>query len=234
MIIDRPAGTRGHGAHGWLDSRHTFSFADYYDPAWMGFGPLRVINEDRVQPGHGFPTHHHANMEIVSIVLAGALAHRDSTGAEDVLHVDDVQCMSAGAGIDHSEYNGSASEPVHFLQVWIQPDRVNAPPMHAQRRFDPGQADGRWQLLVAPGGDGGALPIRQAARILRGRPGQDALPFTVAADRRAWLQVAGGQVEVAGRVLGAGDAIGIVDEAAGFSVRGTDPDALVILFDLPR
>ena len=235
MIIDRPAGARGHGSHGWLDSRHTFSFANYHDADWMGFGPLRVINEDRVQPGHGFPTHHHANMEIVSIVLEGALAHRDSTGAEDVLHAGDVQCMSAGAGIDHSEYNGSASEPVHFLQVWIQPDRVNAPPVHAQHGFDPAQAAGSWQLLVASDRDDAALTIRQDARILRGLPGAAAgLPFTVPDGRRAWLQVTRGEVVVAGRPLAAGDAIGIVDESDGFEVRTVGAGAEVLLFDLPR
>ncbi len=235
MIIDRPAGARGHGVHGWLDSRHTFSFADYHDPAWMGFGPLRVINEDRVQPGHGFPPHRHANMEIISIVLEGALAHRDSTGAEDVLHAGDVQCMSAGTGIEHSEYNGSTSEPVHFLQVWIQPDRVNAPPVHAQHGFGPAQADGRWQLLVASDRGEAALTIRQDARILRGRPGDSVgLPFTVAAGRRAWLQVARGEIAVAGRTLAAGDAIGLVDESGEFEVRGVDPGAEVLLFDLPR
>ena len=192
MIVERPSDARGHARHGgWLDSRHTFSFGQYYDPQWMGFGPLRVINEDRVAGGGGFAPHGHANMEIVSIVLSGALAHRDDTGGEGVLRPGEVQWMSAGHGIEHSEFNGSADAPVHFLQVWIQPDRLNAKPAYVQRAFDPAQREGRWATLLAPDDqvvDGalsngalpnGAIPIRQQAwlRAVRLTPGQAVQPI---------------------------------------------------------
>src|SRR6476661_776094 len=130
MIVERPAASRGHVQVGWLDSRHTFSFGHYYDKDWMGFGPLRVINEDRVAPGAGFPPHRHANMEILSYVLDGVLSHRDSTGTSGELRPGELQWMSAGHGIEHSEYNGSDAASVHFLQIWLQPDRVNAPPAY--------------------------------------------------------------------------------------------------------
>ncbi|MFS8063258.1 MAG: pirin family protein, partial [Luteimonas sp.] len=131
MVIERPSAARGVANAGWLDSRHTFSFGHYHDPQWMGFGPLRVINEDRVAPGGGFPQHGHANMEILSYVLAGALAHQDSSGGGGVLKPGELQWMSAGHGVEHSEYNDSKTEAVHFLQIWIQPDRVNAAPAYA-------------------------------------------------------------------------------------------------------
>jgi hypothetical protein len=143
MIIERPAAARGEVSTGWLHSRHTFSFGHFYDPQWMGFGPLRVINEDVVAPRGGFPPHRHANMEILSVVLSGALAHRDDTGSEGVLRPGEVQWMSAGHGIEHSEFNGADDAPVHFLQVWIQPDRLNAQPGYAQRAFDPEARRGR-------------------------------------------------------------------------------------------
>ncbi|HEY0309514.1 MAG TPA: pirin family protein, partial [Luteimonas sp.] len=166
MILRRPAGERGVARTGWLDSRHTFSFGHYHDPAWMGFGPLRVVNEDRVAPGAGFPPHPHANMEILSYVLCGALAHRDSSGGGGVLRPGELQWMSAGHGIEHSEFNASQDAPVHFLQVWIQPDRVNAPPAYAQRAFDPAARRGRWAPLATPDGAAGSLAIRQDARLL--------------------------------------------------------------------
>src|SRR5690606_34357309 len=146
MIVERPSTERGNVRTGWLDSRHTFSFGQYHDPAWMGFGSLRVINEDRVAPGGGFPTHGHANMEIFSYVLDGALAHRDDTGGGDVLRPGELQWMGAGHGIAHSEFNASDAEPVHFLQVWIQPDRVNAAPGWAKQAFPADARAGRWAL----------------------------------------------------------------------------------------
>ena len=137
MIIERPSNARGDVSLGWLQSRHTFSFGHYHDPAWMGFGPLRVINDDTVAPGGGFSPHRHANMEIISVVLQGALAHRDSTGTVGVIEAGDVQWMSAGHGIEHSEYNGSDAAPVHFLQIWIQPERLNHVPAYDQKHFAP-------------------------------------------------------------------------------------------------
>jgi len=165
VIVERPSAARGAVKTGWLDSRHTFSFGHYHDPLWMGFGPLRVINEDRVAPGGGFAPHGHANMEILSYVLSGALAHRDSAGAGDVgvLHAGELQWMSAGHGIEHSEFNASQSDDVHFLQIWIQPDRVNAPPAYAQRAFDPQARRGRWAVLASPDGIDGSLAIRLEA-----------------------------------------------------------------------
>src|SRR5688500_18084300 len=149
MIIERRSSQRGQVSAGWLDSRHTFSFGHFHDPQWMGFGPLRVINEDRVAPGAGFPPHSHANMEILSYVLSGALAHEDSHGGKGVLRPGELQWMSAGHGIEHSEFNASQSEPVHFLQIWIQPDRVNLAPDYEQRAFDAKDRRGRWATLAS-------------------------------------------------------------------------------------
>ena len=236
MIIERPAAARGHASTGWLESRHTFSFGQYYDPAWMGFGALRVINEDRVAPGAGFPTHGHANMEILSYVLEGSLAHRDDAGTGGgVLGPGELQWMGAGHGIRHSEYNGSDTEPVHFLQVWIQPDRVNARPGHASRAFPAASRLGRWAELASPDGAGGGLAMRQQA-WLRGTllPPGATVDHVLVPDRRYWLHVARGGVAVAGRSLGAGDALGFEGEAGTLSLRGHgDTTADVLLFDLP-
>lgn len=228
----RLSADRGRVNMGWLDSRHTFSFGHYYDPAWMGFGPLRVINEDIVQQGKGFQTHGHANMEILSFVLAGHLAHKDTLGTQLDLHVGDVQCMSAGAGIEHSEFNGSDTAPVHFLQVWIQPNQVNAAPRHAQRHFAPA-APGEWVQIAAPDGAGDTLPIRQDARVMRGTATAEApLRLAVAAGRKLWVQVTEGQVDIGGQVLQAGDGIGVETQGGTFEIgSATQGDALV--FDLP-
>lgn len=235
MIVARPADARGAAHSGWLDSRHTFSFGQYYDPQWMGFGPLRVINEDRVAPGGGFPAHGHANMEILSYVLAGALAHRDSGGGGGVLRPGELQWMSAGHGIEHSEFNDSQIEPVHFLQIWIQPDRVNAAPAYAQRAFDPAARRGRWATLASPDGADASIAIRQQA-WLRGAWLGDGEAVACVADpaRRHWLQVVRGAVEVDGRRLSAGDALGWVEEARACSIAGRGPGvADVLWFDLP-
>jgi len=235
MVVVRPAAQRGEVSLGWLRSRHTFSFGHYHDPAWMGFGPLRVINDDTVAPGGGFAPHRHANMEIVSVVLAGALAHRDSAGHEGVVRAGDVQWMSAGHGIEHSEYNGSDAEPVHFLQVWIQPDRLNAQPAYDQRHFDPAARRGRWATLVSPDGADGSIAIRQQARLLATRlHAGDALAAPLAADRLYWLHVAAGEVQAGERVLRAGDALGFADEAGELALRGIADASDVLLFDLPR
>jgi redox-sensitive bicupin YhaK (pirin superfamily) len=235
MIIERRSDARGPGGGGWLDSRHTFSFGHYYDPQWMGFSALRVINEDRVAPGAGFPPHRHANMEILSYVLDGALAHRDDSGGGGVLRPGELQWMSAGHGIEHSEYNASSTEPVHFLQIWIQPDRLNAQPAYAQQAFDPAARRGRWALLASPDGAEGSLAIRQQA-LLRGvvLGAGETTEITLDAKRKYWLHVAQGSIEVDGRALSAGDALGYVGETTTLRLQGAgDGLADVLLFDLP-
>jgi len=234
MIIERPSNARGDVSLGWLQSRHTFSFGHYHDPAWMGFGPLRVINDDTVAPGGGFSPHRHANMEIISVVLQGALAHRDSTGTVGVIEAGDVQWMSAGHGIEHSEYNGSDAAPVHFLQLWIQPDRLNAQPAYAQQRFEPADRRARWAMLVSPDGADGSIAIRQQATLRAAslQPGDD-VAATLDPQRLYWVHVATGEVAVGERVLKAGDALGFVQEAGALAVRGVAADSDVLLFDLP-
>lgn len=235
MHILRPATARGQVRTSWLDSRHSFSFGHFHDPQWMGFGSLRVINEDRVAPGAGFPPHRHANMEILSWVLEGALAHRDSSGGVGVIRAGEWQWMSAGHGVEHSEYNASDTEPVHFLQIWIQPDRVNTPPAHAQRAFDPEARRGRWATFASPDGADGSLAIRQQA-WLRGvvLDEKQAIALPLRSVRRYWLQCVHGAIEVDGERLTAGDAIAWSDEEGEQSIIGADPgDAEVLLFDLP-
>jgi redox-sensitive bicupin YhaK (pirin superfamily) len=235
MIIERPAAARGHVALGWLDSRHTFSFGHYHDPQWMGFGPLRVINEDQVAPGAGFPTHGHANMEILSYVLAGGLAHRDSHGGQGVLRPGELQWMSAGHGVQHSEFNASDAEPVHFLQIWLQPDRVNAPPAYDQRSFDPQARHDRWATLASPDGADGSIAIRQQAWLRAALLADGAgLQVALSPQRRYWLHVAQGGLQADARTLHAGDALGFVDEAGTLTLRGVGARrADVLLFDLP-
>lgn len=236
MIIERPAASRGHADHGWLKSAHSFSFADYIDRDWMGFGCLRVINEDRIGPGSGFAPHRHANMEIISVVLSGALAHKDSTGSQGILRPGEVQLMSAGHGIEHSEYNADAQNTTHFLQIWIQPDRVNAAPAYAQRAFDAAAMRGQWQTLAAPEGRDGSLPIRQDAVLSAVQLGKgEQTNIALNPQRRYWLHIATGSVELKGRTLNAGDALGFIDEAQQLHLQGIGDDvAYVLLFDLPR
>ncbi|RNF81943.1 pirin family protein [Montanilutibacter psychrotolerans] len=233
MIIERRSSERGRVKAGWLDSHHTFSFGQYYDPEWMGFGPLRVINEDRVDPGAGFAEHGHANMEILSYVLSGALSHKDSAGGGGVIRAGELQWMSAGHGVQHSEFNASDSEPVHFLQIWIQPDRVNATPAYAQRGALPPGAG--WRQLASPDGADGSLVIRQDARMYTLQPAAGAVvEHALSTRRRYWLQVVRGEVEVNGRALVAGDALGYSEEGGSLSVtRRGDDAAEVLLFDLP-
>ncbi len=232
MISVRRASDRGAANFGWLDSRHTFSFGHYHDPAHMGFGSLRVINEDRVAPAGGFAPHGHANMEIVSYVLAGGLQHKDSIGTGSVIRPGDVQRMSAGSGIQHSEYNASKTEPVHFLQIWILPDRQNIAPGYDQKHF--AVEDRRGQLRLVASGDGaeGAISIRQDAQIFASllAPG-DTVAHDYAPGRRGWLQVASGEVSVNGTSLKAGDGAAIEAEAAVQLTAATDSEFL--LFDLP-
>jgi redox-sensitive bicupin YhaK (pirin superfamily) len=230
----RPSQERGPTRIDWLDSLHTFSFGHYYDPRHMGFGPLRVINEDRVAPGGGFATHGHANMEIVTVVLEGALAHKDSLGTGSTIRPNDVQRMSAGSGILHSEFNASQSEPVHFLQIWVQPATQHGAPDYAQAAFDPEARRGRLQLWLSPDGADGSLTWRQDARLFGVRLGAgETVEHAFAAGRRGWLQVARGEVEADGILLHSGDgaAVGGLEKIA---LRGAGSEmAEVLLFDLP-
>jgi redox-sensitive bicupin YhaK (pirin superfamily) len=227
----RPAAERGHANHGWLDSRHTFSFADYYDERHMGFGPLRVINEDRVQPGQGFGTHSHRDMEIISYVLEGALEHKDSLGNGSVLRPGYVQRMSAGTGVRHSEFNHSTSEPVHFLQIWIIPDRRNLPPSYEEREFADAEKRGRLRLIASRDGREESVVVHQdmdlyAALVAAG----EELAHASRAGRKTWIQVARGAVLVNGEHLDAGDGIAILDEER-IAIRG-EADAEILLFDM--
>jgi redox-sensitive bicupin YhaK (pirin superfamily) len=234
MIRVRKAEDRGQYDHGWLDTRHTFSFASYHDPEQMGFGPLRVINEDRVQPGEGFGTHGHRDMEIVSWVLHGELAHRDSTGGGGgVLRPGEVQRMSAGTGVTHSEFNGSRERPVHFLQIWIVPDRAGHAPSYEQRAVPEAARRGRLALIAGPEGAGGATTIHQDARVLATLlDGAERVVHPLAPGRRGWVQVARGRVVVNGTPLSAGDGAAISGEAAiALDAQGEPAEALV--FDLP-
>lgn len=232
MITLRTAADRGHGQHGWLDSRHTFSFADYHDPAEMGWGVLRVINEDRVAPGMGFGTHGHRDMEIVSYVLQGALAHRDSMGNGTVIRPGEVQRMSAGSGVMHSEFNASQHEPVHFLQIWIQPAARGGAPGYAQQAFPEADRRGRLRLVVSPDGRDDSITLGQDALVFAGLlEAGERTDHHFAAGRLGYLHVARGQVEINDMVLNAGDGAKIADEAD-ITLTGR-ASAELLLFDLP-
>jgi redox-sensitive bicupin YhaK (pirin superfamily) len=199
---------RGHAQHGWLDSFHSFSFADYHDPAHMGFGPLRVINEDRVQPGQGFGTHGHRDMEIISYVLEGGLAHQDSMGNGSVIRPGDVQRMSAGTGVRHSEYNASRDEPVHFLQIWIEPAERGIAPGYEEKNFDAASKRGKLRLIASPDGRDGSVTIHQDAEIYAALlDGAEAVEFAQQAGRRTYVHVVRGEARVNGERLCAGDAL---------------------------
>lgn len=210
----RRAAERGHADHGWLDSWHSFSFADYHDPAHMGFRSLRVINQDRVAPGGGFPTHPHRNMEIFSYVLEGALAHRDSLGHERILHPGEIQLMSAGSGVTHSEYNPSASAMLHFLQIWILPRQANLSPDYTEWRPRPEHADAAQVLLISPDGQADSAKIQQDAYVyrLKLRPGQRHT-LALAPQRGAWLQLINGHLQVGETRLAPSDAASWSDSA---------------------
>ena len=213
MITVRPGDQRGSSKFDWLDSRHSFSFGDYHDPQHMGFSALRVINEDRVAPGAGFPTHSHRDMEIITYVLEGALAHKDSTGTSSVIRVGDVQRMSAGTGISHSEYNASQTEPVHFLQIWIIPDKIGLKPGYEQRSFDLQKNSGSWVLVAAPDARDSAVKLHQDATLsLAVLPEGEELTYSPKHGRRAWLQVVRGKVMLNGATIDAGDGAAINDE----------------------
>jgi quercetin 2,3-dioxygenase len=210
----RKADERGHANHGWLDSYHSFSFADYHDPRHMAFGPLRVINEDRVAPGSGFGTHGHRDMEIITYVLEGELGHKDSIGNGSVIRPGDVQRMSAGSGIRHSEYNHAQKEQTHFLQIWIEPNVRGIAPGYEEKRFEAADKRGRLRLVASPDGADGSVLIHQDARLYAGLfDGAETAALELALGRRAYIHVARGSVSVNGVVLAAGDALKVSDEA---------------------
>ncbi|HEY8608872.1 MAG TPA: pirin family protein [Noviherbaspirillum sp.] len=231
MIELRKSGERGHADHGWLDSWHSFSFGDYYDPQYMGFGPLRVINEDRVAPGRGFGAHGHRDMEIISYVLAGELAHQDSMGNGSVLRPGDVQRMSAGRGVMHAEYNHSRDQPTHFLQIWIEPNVHGISPGYQEKHFPSSEKEGRLRLIASPDGAQGSVLIHQDARVFAGLFGDGRAEFSFVQGRRGYLHVARGALTVNGVALSAGDAIRVSEEA-GLTI-GPGDDAEILLFDLP-
>ncbi|GLS05184.1 pirin family protein [Chitiniphilus shinanonensis] len=227
----RKANDRGYADHGWLQSRHSFSFADYHDPNHMQFGALRVINEDRVQSGMGFGTHSHRDMEIISYVLSGQLQHRDSMGNTSVIGPGNVQRMSAGTGVTHSEFNPSNSEPVHFLQIWIIPEARGLTPSYEEKVFDEAEKRGRLRLVASPDGVDGSVRLHQDARLYIGLfDGDEHVQYAMQPGRGVYLHVARGEVEVDGQRLQAGDAL-MVEEEASLELRG-GKNAEVLLFDL--
>jgi quercetin 2,3-dioxygenase len=232
MLTVRKAEERGHANHGWLDTSHTFSFADYYDPRFMGFSALRVINDDVVGPGGGFPPHSHRDMEIITYVLKGALQHQDSMGNGSIIKPGDVQRMTAGTGVTHSEYNASKQELVHLLQIWILPERRGLSPGYEQKYFGEAEKRGRLRLVASPNGDEGSVRIQQNARMFASllEAGQP-VSHTFQKDRLGWLHVARGSVELNGTPLKAGD---------GAAIEGMDEVTIhskdfgeILLFDLP-
>jgi quercetin 2,3-dioxygenase len=231
MITLRPAKERGHFDHGWLDTSHTFSFSQYHDPAHMGFRSLRVINEDRVERGAGFPPHSHRDMEIITYVLAGGLAHKDSIGNHSVIRPGDVQRMSAGTGVTHSEYNASSTEPVHLLQIWILPESRNLPPSYEEKVFSAAEKRGRLRLVASRDAREGSVLIHQNASVYAGllEPGQS-VRHTLAAGRGAWLHLVSGAATVNGSLLATGDGAAIENEPA-LDIVATAPTEL-LLFDL--
>jgi hypothetical protein len=233
MISVRPAEERGQARLGWLDSRHSFSFGHYYDPQHMGFGPLRVINEDRVSPGGGFDTHGHRDMEIVSYVLDGALEHKDSIGTGSVIRPGDVQRMSAGTGVRHSEFNHSQSAPVHFLQIWLLPEQEGLKPSYEQKNFTPSEKQGKLRLIVSRDGRDGSVTIHQDASIYAAvlKEG-DKLTHTLKTGRKAWVQIIRGSLDLNGQWLRTGDGAAIADTPA-LAIAAHADDTEILLFDLP-
>jgi quercetin 2,3-dioxygenase len=229
----RRGNERGFADHGWLKSFHSFSFADYFDPQHVEFGPLRVINEDRVQAGAGFGTHGHRDMEIISYVLSGELAHKDSMGNGSTIRPGDVQRMSAGAGVRHSEFNPSRSEQVHFLQIWITPNVQGIEPSYEEKRFDPAEKRGRLQLIASPDRASGSVLIHQDVRVYAGLfDGAERATLEVGPARRLYVHVARGAVRANGVALGSGDALKLAETSALTLQEGREAEVLV--FDLPE
>ncbi|MDP9192644.1 MAG: pirin family protein [Acidobacteriota bacterium] len=229
MITIRRAKDRGHANHGWLDTNHTFSFADYYDPSFMGFRALRVINEDRVKAGVGFGKHAHRDMEIISYVLEGTLAHSDSMGTGSEIKPGEVQRMSAGTGVTHSEMNPSSDEPVHFLQIWILPAKQGIPPSYEQKKFDDDERRNTLRLVASPDGSKGSVTIHQDVRLYSTLLDGASVTHDFLPDRYGWVQVTGGEADINGQTLKAGDGAAISDEP---SLTLTGRGAEVLLFDL--
>jgi redox-sensitive bicupin YhaK (pirin superfamily) len=231
MIQVRRAVERGHADHGWLNTYYTFSFADYYDPRQMGFRALRVINEDRVQPGQGFGMHGHRDMEIVTYVLNGRLQHKDSMGNGSVIRAGELQRMTAGTGVRHSEFNDSAAEAVHLYQIWLLPERNGLHPEYEQRRFSEADKQGRFCLVASPESEDGSLTIHQDARIyLANLEAGTVLSHSMQPGRHAWLQILRGKVTLDGHTLSAGDGVAVSEER-GLEVAGRE-DSELMLFDL--
>ncbi len=232
MIEIRKSEERGHVNHGWLEARHSFSFGEYYDPKNMGFGPLRVINEDRINAGAGFGTHGHKDMEIITYVLEGELGHKDSMGNGSAIRPGDVQRMSAGKGVMHSEFNHAPDRQTHLLQIWIEPNEFGISPSYEEKHFDQAAKRGRLCLIGSPDGADGAVKIHQDARLYSGLfDGDEHAVLPLAAGRRAYLHVARGEVKVNGALLKAGDALKAVDEPRIDITQGREAE--VLLFDLP-
>jgi quercetin 2,3-dioxygenase len=228
----RPGAERGHANHGWLDSYHSFSFADYYDPTHMGFGPLRIINEDWINPGMGFGMHGHRDMEIITYVLEGELAHRDSMGNGSVIRPGNVQRMSAGSGVRHSEFNHSQEDTVHLLQIWIEPNVKGIQPEYEEKHFDTAEKRGGLRRIASPDGEEGAVKIHQDAKIYAGLfDGEESASLSLRQGRRFYLHVARGEIVANGQALRAGDALKLEDET-GIELR-QGKAAEVLLFDLP-
>ncbi len=233
MITLRKSNARGHADHGWLNARHTFSFAEYYDPAYMGFSVLRVINDDTVAPGRGFGMHPHRDMEIITYILDGALQHRDSMGNGSVIHAGDVQYMSAGTGVRHSEVNPSPDTPVHLLQIWIRPAQNDLPPQYAQKTIPVEEKRGRWRVLASLDGRENSISIQQDATLLATvLHDGECLEYCPAAGRHLYLQMARGSAVLNGTSLAAGDGAAIVDET-GIELTGQGNGGEILLFDLP-
>jgi hypothetical protein len=234
MIQVRRSGERGHVDHGWLDTRHTFSFGDYHDPRAMGFRALRVINEDRVRPGQGFGTHGHRDMEIVSYVLEGGLAHKDSLGNGSVIVPGDVQYMSAGTGVRHSEFNASQTEPVHFMQIWIMPADEGLPPRYDQKRFDADAKRGGLRLVASEDGADGSIALRQDVRMYASllEPGQK-VSLELRPERHLWVQVLSGALDVNDHAISAGDGLAASGETSfHLAVPPGGATAEILAFDL--
>jgi len=231
MIRIRRSADRGAFDHGWLKTQHTFSFGEYFDREQMGFRSLRVINEDHVAPGKGFGMHPHRDMEIVTIVLSGALEHRDSLGNGEVLHPGEVQRMSAGTGIRHSEFNPSPTEAVHLYQIWLLPESEGLSPSYEQKRFDPAERVGRWQLIASPDASGASMKIHQNARIWLATipPGQP-VPYELAPAHGAWAQVLSGSVQLGSQTLSAGDGVAVEGETE--LALSSSEGAEVLLFEM--
>jgi hypothetical protein len=233
MIHIRKSDDRGQADHGWLKAKHSFSFGDYYDPDHMGYRVLRVINEDRVKPSNGFGTHPHRDMEIITYILEGALEHKDSMGTGSIIRPGDVQYMSAGSGVLHSEYNPSDKEGVHLLQIWLLPDEKNAKPRYAQQSFSAGEKQGKLKLVASKSGEAGSIAVRQDVKLYASLLNEgESTSLPLPSKRHAWIQVARGSIELNGKKLEQGDGAAVDDEKT-LEFRGLSMGSEFLVFDLP-